>query len=180
MAMEQSFLLTGRNVRSQWRAQEESFIAEAFNYAKRNMSLREYLASVAHAGHEIAVKTQSYLAQGPLIHIGDNFFSISVNDNARHIQSFILDDIEVEVLERTPRARMQRLLRHGKSFRSLLDDISTHANFAEVETRQGNIYTGTCELFADCIGITEDENELIHSGKKLIPIDSVVSVLYSV
>ncbi len=180
MAIEQSFLLTGRNLRTQWRTQEESFISEAFNYAKRNMSLREFLASVAHSGHEIAVKTPSFKAQGSLIHIGDDFFSLVSPEHPRYIQSFILDDIEVEVLERTPRAQMQRLLRHGKSFRSLLDDISLHSTFAEIETRQGNIYTGTFELFADCIGVTNKENELIHEGKSLVPVNGIVSVLYSI
>lgn len=180
MAIEQSFLLTGRNLRTQWRAQEESYIAEAFSYTKRNMSMRDFLASVAHAGHEIAVKTHAFKAQGSLIHVGDDFFSIISSDHPRYVQSFILEDIEVQVLGRTPRAQLQRLLRHGKSFRSLLDDIALHSHFSEVETRQGNIYTGTFELFADCIGVTDQENELIHEGKSLIPISGIVSVLYSI
>lgn len=186
MTVDTNFLITGRKIRSIWRTEEEDFIAESLIYAKRNLSFLDYLASVAHAGNEISVRTPNYVVSGPLIHIGKDFFSIVSEDSPRLIHSFVIDEnIEVDVKEKTPKAQTLRLLRHEKSFRSLLDDISARPDHTEVETQQGIIYQGRFEMFADCIAITENahigpEQSLVRKGTTIIPTDGIVSVLYAI
>lgn len=194
MTIDTSFLITGRQMRTQWREQEEDYIAESLSFTKRNISLLDFLASVAHAGNEISVRTPHYESSGPLIHIGKDFFSIVSASSQRLVHSFVLNDnsksdlpkgIEIEVLGRSPKAGTIRLHRQNKSFRSLLDDISTIPDHNEIETLQGNVYEGTFELYADCIVVTENANirpnqTMIRQGAIVIPIDGIVSVLYAV
>jgi len=189
-----SFLLTGRNMRNVWRTEEEEQIAESLEYAKRNLTLLDYLASVSHSGNEISVRTLNYESRGALVHIGKDFFSIASPQMPRLIHSFVFNgdvdnskarNIEIDVLGKTERAQSIRLLRHDKSFKSLLSDIAAQPDHTEIETEQGHLYVGSFALFSDCIAITENsvsgtEKTLVNPGTTIVPMDGIVSVLYAV
>jgi len=89
-----AFLLTGRNMRNVWRAETEEQISESQEYAKRNLTLLDYLASVSHAGNEISVRTLNYESRGALVHIGKDFFSIASPQMPRLIHSFVFNGEE--------------------------------------------------------------------------------------
>lgn len=193
MTIEQSFFIAGRDIRAAWRSEEEDFISESLAYAKKKMTLLDYLASVSHAGNEVAVKTLSYQTEGPIIHIGSDFFSIVSPQNSRYIQSFCVGShgshhmrgIEIEIKEQTVHASRLKLIRQVKSFHSLLENISIRDEYAEIETFNGNVYQGDFEMFADFISFRQvdsgaNEMSLVEKGTITIPIDGVVSVLYSI
>ena len=189
-----TFLLTGRDMRNVWRTQEEEQISESLEYAKRNLTLLDYLASVSHAGNEISVRTLNYESRGALVHIGKDFFSIASPQMPRLIHSFVFKgdidsskvrNIEIDVLGKTERAQNVSLLRHDKSFKSLLDDIASHPDHTEIETEQGHLYVGTFALLSDCIAITENaatdtEKTLVNPGTTIVPMNGIVSILYAV
>ena len=189
-----AFLLTGRNMRNVWRAETEEQISESQEYAKRNLTLLDYLASVSHAGNEISVRTLNYESRGALVHIGKDFFSIASPQMPRLIHSFVFNgeentskvrNIEIDILGKTERAQNVRLLRHDKSFKSLLDDIASHPDHTEIETEQGHLYVGSFALLSDCIAITENaasdpEKTLVNPGTTIVPMNGIVSILYSV
>ena len=193
MTVDSNFLITGRQIRTEWRTEEEQFTKESLSFTKRNMSLLDFLASTSHAGNEISVKTSSYEATGPLAHIGKDFFTIASPDSPRLFHSFVLNNdtnsglpngIEIEILERTPKAQSIRLMRQNKSFRSLLDDVSIRPDHTEIETLQGNLYEGKFELYSDFIAITENahsrpDQTLVKQGTVIIPIEQIISVLYA-
>jgi len=88
-------------------------------------------------------------------------------------------------LGKTERAQNVRLLRHDKSFKSLLDDIASHPDHTEIETEQGHLYVGSFALLSDCIAITENaasdpEKTLVNPGTTIVPMNGIVSILYSV
>ncbi len=189
-----SFIFAARHIRNIWRTQEEDQLLESLEYTKRNLTLLDYLASVSHAGNEISIRSLNYESRGALVHIGKDFFSIVSPKMPRVIHSFVFNgdidtakvrDIEIDVLEKTEQAQNVRLLRHDKSFKSLLNDIASHPDNVEIETEQGHLYTGPFTLFSDCISVNENEDgfreeSLVSSGTTIIPINRIVSVLYTV
>lgn len=192
-SVDSSFLVAGRDIRTEWRVEEEDFIAESIEYAKRKMSMLDYLASVAHAGHEIAVLTPSFQTEGQIVHIGSDFFSIVCAKKPRFAQSFVvgnaenprIDGIEIDVRHKSDQAENFRLVRHVKSFRSLLEDIARREGYIEIETRHENIYQGTFELFSNFISfipksLEKNDQSLVQDGAVIIPIDGIVSVLYAI
>ncbi|MFN8015657.1 MAG: hypothetical protein U0R17_03470 [Acidimicrobiia bacterium] len=190
MAIDSSFLITGRHIRGIWRDEEEDYIAESFAYTQKNLSILDYLASAAHSGNQIKITTPNFDVSGILIHIGQDFFSISDKAHPRMVHSFPINSsnnvssstFEIEVIDKSMKSISTHLLRNEKSFNSLLDDIYASNQHCEIETFQGNIFNGPFSILKDCICIGSSTNNkaLVNEGSIILPINGIASIAYRI
>jgi hypothetical protein len=190
--MDSSFTVTGRQLRSTWRDEEEDFISESIHYAQRNMTLHEYLLSAAHASHQLCVRTPLDEILGSLVAVGNDFFALADADDIKRITFFVLPVgkhteagslIEIDVVEKTQSTISVSHLRKDKSFRAVLDDISAALLNTSLETVQGNEHMGIIELFSNFIAVRSAQvadNQLVQEGSTLIPVHSIISASYRV
>lgn len=193
MAFDSTFVLTGRQLRTVWSAETEELSRESAHYAKKRLTLLDYLSNVSQSGHNIRIRTDNFNVHGTLVHLGADFFSVASSDEDRTVHSFRLNpdgsklhsSIEIDIAEQSERAFSTQLLRHDKSFRSLLEDVFTTPEYCEIETTQGNVYSGPFDMLQDCIAVHEKNAPqlsmtLITQDTTIVPIDGVVSVLYTI
>ncbi len=192
MAIDSGFTLTGRQLRDVWAEEHDELANESAYYAKRRLTLLDFLSNVSQSGHNVRVRTDSYDVHGTLVHLGNDFFSIATLHDLHLVHSFRLNSdennaycaLEIDVTEKSQRASAVPLLRHDKSFASLLEDISLRDCHTEIETTQGNIYTGHFELLNNCVAINSSSSTpamtLVTQNITIIPLKGIVSIVYTI
>lgn len=130
MAIDSDLRLTGRTIRTQWRETEEDFIEQSSHYAKRQLSLLDFLSNVAHSGNAVRIKTNAHVVAGMICVIGTDFFSVipDLDRNKRYVFP-VHDqdtknsrlDCEMTVLKKRPSKKSSNLqLRQEKAFATCL------------------------------------------------------------
>lgn len=181
-----------RSLRSQWRDEEEEISIESFEYTKRNTSLIEYLASIASEDYQINVSTKLNNYQGYITSIGTNYFSISHSymSNNFAITSFPLTNLDQFSIAIGKKRKEQNSSNYQvnilqKSFKALLDEISSSKVNLTIELITNNEIKGYIDLYKDFYSVRIMENtritnlekiSFIEEGSTLIYQDSIISI----
>jgi hypothetical protein len=184
-------LIFARSLRSQWRDEEEEITSESFEYAKRNTSYIEYLASIQNEGYSINISTQNNSFEGYISFIGTNFFSIRQKAMSKKIviTSFPLVNANNIVFSLGKKNKNTDMVLGDsikqKSFKALLDEISDLQITANIELLANKELSGKLYTFKDFYSITNgnikstfnlEKDAFIKEDSTLIKHDAIVAI----
>lgn len=175
-----------RSLRSSWRDDEEELAHESFEYAKRNISLIEYLASIANEGYELSITTNKNRYEGIVSFIGKNFFSLSHSaaPKSNVVTTFALHDdidfvIRINKKQNRDKAQIKKTSIEDRSFKAFLDEICLNQDVCDLELNQGQLINGKLAVFKDFLRIRDSKStkeNFIEQDTTLFAISSIVAM----